>query len=454
MVTGQRQAKVLLWTGFGGLLLLMLALGSSAVSFLYQVEIRQERIRRDLVAQDRSLERLRSAIFLTGTYIRNFLLDPSEPPSQVNRRQFEEVRRQIEASLADCARELPAGDSGMAAARKAIGEYLQETAAVFSWPREERSRRSYEFMERELLPHRAQMLGVADGLRGLSERQLELSGQAVSTLLDSFLFRLVGLSALALALGAVLAGFTLTRILRLERESLDRLQEATAAREQMGRLSAELLSAQEEERRRISRELHDEVGQTLYAAVLGLGNLRSSLAAQDAADAGHQLQVVRELTERTASLVRNIALLLRPAMLDDLGLVPSLKWLAREATRTQAIPVEVEADGAFADLPGDQVTCVYRVVQESVHNAEKHSHARSIHVALRGGDESLTVRVTDDGRGFDAAREPGLGILGMRERAARLGGSIEIESEAGRGTAVVLRLPGVGREPRDAPPLN
>ncbi len=443
MVNVQRQSKLLLWTGFGGLLLLMLALGSSAVSFLYQVQIRQESIRRDLVAQDRSLERLKSAIFLTGTYIRNFLLDPSDPPSRVHRTQFQEVRQQIETSLAECARELPAGDPRLVAARKAISDYLEGTAVVFSWPREERARRSYEFMERELLPHRTQMLVVADGLRELSERQMELSGQAVSTLLASFLFRLVGLSALALALGAGLAGFTLTRILKLERESLTRFQEATEARAQMGRLSAELLSAQEEERRKISRELHDEVGQTLYAAVLGLGNLRSSLAAHDAADAQHQLQVVRELTERTASVVRNIALLLRPAMLDDLGLVPALKWLAREATRTQPIPVEVDAEAPFSDLPDDLVTCVYRVVQESVHNAQKHSHARSIHVTLRMVDAGLIVRVSDDGRGFDAEREAGLGILGMRERAARLGGSVEIESEPGRGTAVLLQLPSV-----------
>jgi signal transduction histidine kinase len=442
VLTGQRQTKVLLWTGFGGLLLLMLVLGSSAVSFLYQVELRQERIRQELVAQDRSLEQLRSGIFLTGTYVRNFLLDRAQPPSPVHKAQFEEVRRQIENSLAECARQVPAADPALQSARRAIGDYLNETASVFSWTTEERAARSYAFMEQELLPHRTQMLGVADRLRELSERQLELSGQAVSALLGSFLFRLAALSLLALALGSTLAGITLSRILRLEHEAASRLEEATEAREQMARLSAELLAAQEDERRRISRELHDEVGQTLYAAVLSLGNLRSSIAANQTGDVQRELQLLNDLTERTASVVRNIALLLRPAMLDDLGLIPALKWLAREATRTQPVPVDVDAESPLANLPDDHVTCVYRIVQESIHNAEKHSHARSIQVELKEDRGGLTVRIADDGRGFAPDRESGLGILGMRERATRAGGSLAIESAPGRGTAVLLHLPG------------
>ncbi len=431
-----RQTRVLLWIGFGGLLLLMVGMGFSAVSFLYQAEIRQRQIQQDYLSRDRVLERLRSASYLSGTYVRDFLLDPANPPSAIHEAQFREMRRQIEASLRESERQLPEGDPAQDAARTAVREYLAAASAVFAWAPEQRARQSYPFMQSELLPKRMQVVGLTDQLRGLSERQLELNSQAVSSLLSLFRLRLVALSILALLLGSGLAGVTLRRILRLETDGHKRLEE-------LARLSADLVSAQETERRNLSRELHDEVGQTLYATLLGLGNLRSSLAANRIEDGLRSLQFVHELTERTASVVRNIGLLLRPAMLDDLGLVPALKWLAREATRTQPIPVDLEADDIPDDLREDQVTCVYRVVQEAIHNAERHSHARSIRVELRNAADGIMARIHDDGRGFDPGREAGLGILGMRERAGRLGGSVALESALGQGTTVTLRLPGL-----------
>jgi signal transduction histidine kinase len=432
----------------------MLVLGASAVSVLYQVEIKQEQIRQAYVSRDRTLGQLRSSIYLSGTYVRDFLLDPSNPPSPLHEAQFQLMRQQIGASLLECAREMPPGDATLQDVRRVVGEYLTEASSVFTWTHDQRARRSYEFSYGELLPKRMQALGLADQLRQLSERQVELSSQAVSALLTSYRVRLIALSVLALALGAALAGTTLHRILRLEKESNARLEETTRAREELTRLSADLVAAQENERRNISRELHDEVGQTLYATILGLGNVRSSLEANQKEEVLRELQVVNKLTERTAGAVRNMALLLRPAMLDDLGLLPALQWLAREATRTQTIPVEVSAEDMPEELPDDQVTCVYRIVQESVHNAEKHSHARLVRVDLRNTTDGLTVRVADDGRGFQPGRDTGLGILGMQERASQLGGAVTIESEAGRGTTVVLQLPSPLQTNQGSSPLR
>jgi signal transduction histidine kinase len=438
------QTRLLLWIGFGGLLLLMLVLGSSAVSFLYQVQIHQEQLRQDYVSRDRTLEQLRSAIYLSGSAVRDFLLDRAVPPSSLHATQYKEMLDRIDASLRECATQMPHGQAALHEVRAVLDEYLAMTSRVFTWTPEERAARSYEFTQNELLPRRIQVLTVTDRLRQLSERQLESSRQAISAMLSSFLLRLVVLSILALALGAVLAGLTLRRILRLETAAGLQLKEAKRTGEELARLSADLVAAQETERRKISRELHDEVGQTLYATVLSLGNLRSSLAANRVDDGLRELQLVNELTERTASVVRNMALLLRPAILDDLGLLPALKWLAREATRTQSIPVEVTAEEVPQDLPEDQITCVYRIVQESIHNAERHSHARSIRVDLKNSPGGLTVRVTDDGRGFQPETESGLGVLGMRERASRLGGSVAIESAPGRGSSLVLQLPPAG----------
>jgi signal transduction histidine kinase len=140
--------------------------------------------------------------------------------------------------------------------------------------------------------------------------------------------------------------------------------------------------------------------------------------------------------------VRNIALLLRPTMLDDLGLLPALKWLAREASRTSGISIDVATEGDIEDLPEDHRTCIYRVVQEAVHNASRHAGARQIRIRVQQtGDFRIRVSIQDDGKGFEPAKEVGMGILGMGERIARLGGAIDLASERGKGSIVSFELP-------------
>ena len=152
------------------------------------------------------------------------------------------------------------------------------------------------------------------------------------------------------------------------------------------------------------------------------------------------------MTERNASVVRNISLLLRPTMLDDLGLVPALKWYAREASRTGPMQVDVVAESFVDDLPDPHRTCVFRIVQEAVRNALRHSGAQHVHIRIqdlhaRKEDPALSVSVQDDGKGFDPREEAGLGMLGMRERVTRLGGTMEVISKAGRGTTLTFLLP-------------
>jgi signal transduction histidine kinase len=213
------------------------------------------------------------------------------------------------------------------------------------------------------------------------------------------------------------------------------------AREELKRLSGELVSAQENERRRLSRELHDEVGQVLSAIVLGLGNLRAALHGDNKPEAFRQLQLVLDMTERNVSVVRNISLLLRPTMLDDLGLVPALRWLAREASRSGTMAVDVLVDSFLDDLPEEHRTCVFRVVQEAVRNASRHSGARQVRIYVKEEGDQIRLSVQDDGKGFAPSQEPGLGILGMQERVVRLGGVLQVDSELGRGTIVSFSLP-------------
>jgi signal transduction histidine kinase len=260
-------------------------------------------------------------------------------------------------------------------------------------------------------------------------------------MLSSFRAELLLLLVLATASGLTLAGIALWRLPSLEQESQRRFAEVVGTREELKRLSTELVSAQESERRRISRELHDEVGQVLSAIMLGLGNLRSSLRANNSVEAYRQLQLVEDMTERNARVVRNISLLLRPTMLDDLGLIPALKWLAREVFRSGSMEVDVVAESFVDDLPEEHRTCVFRVVQEALRNSARHSGARQARVSVGEEDGFLKLSVQDDGKGFAPSLETGLGILGMQERVVSLSGTMTLDSRPGRGTALTFNLP-------------
>jgi signal transduction histidine kinase len=136
-------------------------------------------------------------------------------------------------------------------------------------------------------------------------------------------------------------------------------------------------------------------------------------------------------------------------MLDDLGLAPALNWHARETSKRTGLNVVVSADDAIDNLPDEHRTCIYRLVQEAVNNAVRHASARTIEVAVRKDLQRVNVTVQDDGTGFDARFMRGLGLLGMEERVRRLGGSLKISSNSGRGTLLQAALPLVELEQRN-----
>lgn len=442
----RRQIRILLWCGFGGLLLLMAVLGLEALSFTSQIEVRQEQIRRDYVERDRTLEKLRSGIYISGTYIREYLFDDNEEMAAAHKAAFTETSRQIEAEAADYGRLARPGERAVFDRfRNALQAYVDAIKPALQWTPAERQAHGNPFMEKEIQPRRMLAFDLADQIHELSERQLDASSQDVRNLFSSFRSRLAWLLVFTLGTGVLLASLSLWRILGLESETELRFQQVLTAQKELKRLSSELLSAQENERRRISRELHDEVGQVLSAIMLGLGNLRSAIEHDDTGEALRQLQLVQDMTQRNANVVRNISLLLRPTMLDDLGLLPALKWLSREVSRASGINIDVTAadvpENVLDDLPDNHRTCIYRIVQEAVNNASRHSGARHVRISVRTGDRRLLVSVQDDGKGFDPSQDTGLGLLGMHERIARLGGALRLDSEPGKGSTVSFELP-------------
>jgi signal transduction histidine kinase len=243
-----------------------------------------------------------------------------------------------------------------------------------------------------------------------------------------------------LGVGVLLAAFTIRRTLRLENELQERYHEGMRARGELKELSARLVSAQEEERRAISRELHDEVGQSLSALLMEAGNAAASVP-QDSAVVRRHVESIKKLAEASVNVIRNMTLLLRPSMLDDFGLVPALEWQAREVSKRTGLRVHVAAEETAGELPDEHKTCIYRVVQEALHNCARHAQARSVRVVVRQEPLKILFSVEDDGHGFDARRVRGLGLVGMEERVNHLGGAFEVESRPGKGTKVAVELP-------------
>jgi signal transduction histidine kinase len=289
-----------------------------------------------------------------------------------------------------------------------------------------------------ILPRRVEIGQLARQVTRLNERDLDAGEAHLQELQGHFRQRVTIISVVTLLLGGVLAGITIRRMRHLEKQAEARFLQIEEARRELRKLSDRLVTAQEEERRNLSRELHDEIGQSLSAMLVDLGRLEASPLG--GAVIRERLGAMRRSAETCVAMVRNMALLLRPSMLDDLGLIPALKWHARETTRRTGLPVKMIADEIGDDLADSYRTCMYRFVQEALNNCARHAQATEARVVVRQDADGLCVSVQDDGIGFDPRKEKGMGLLGMEERVERLGGLFRIESQPGQGTLVSIRF--------------
>ena len=204
------------------------------------------------------------------------------------------------------------------------------------------------------------------------------------------------------------------------------------------RLIEQVMTAQEEERRRIARELHDETGQSLTALLVGLRTIEGS---QTTAQAVELAQRLRETTAQTLIDVGRLWRGLHPGVLDDLGLAAAVTRHAEEFAQAHGVAVNVQTEGLDDGLSPLLQATLYRVLQEALTNVARHAGARSVNVRLVRGAGAVELRVQDDGAGFKPGNSGRLGLRGMRERAALLGGSVEVGSEPGAGTTITAHIP-------------
>ncbi|HET9918345.1 MAG TPA: sensor histidine kinase [Ktedonobacteraceae bacterium] len=220
---------------------------------------------------------------------------------------------------------------------------------------------------------------------------------------------------------------------------LEAIDEATRLR------ASQIINAQEQERKRIARELHDETSQVLTSLLISLAILEESLTTHDARE---RIADTRQLAHQTLRAIRSLSIDLRPSALDDLGLLPALRWYVKEYHKKCSIEVDFVATGFKERLPAEMETALYRIVQEALTNTARHSHAHRASIVLQEDGEAVEGIITDDGSGFDmeAIRrspdsERGLGLAGMNERAVLLDGSLDIHSSPGHGTTITVHIP-------------
>jgi PAS domain S-box-containing protein len=217
------------------------------------------------------------------------------------------------------------------------------------------------------------------------------------------------------------------------------ITERKESEEQLRSLSHRLVEAQENERRRVARELHDEVGQSLTALKLCLDRVSLARSGADGSELGTARETLHELLAR----VRNMSLELRPTMLDDLGLLPTLVWHFKRYTAQTNVHVLFKHRGLRKDLPQETITAAYRIVQEALTNVARHSQVTKVMVCVRAEYDALVVEVEDQGVGFDLGEVSfaSMGLSGMRERALSLKGKLLVQSTPGEGTCVIAELP-------------
>ncbi len=435
----RRRIWLALLGGFGGLLVLMIGAGIDAQIVLGRLHASGTEMRRRFERRSGLLEQIRSQIYMSGTYVRDYLLAPEPAGAGAQLARLQTAQRDTNKALREYERDLaPEELATFRELRSEIQEYWRVLDRAFDWTPAQRNARRDAFFYEELVPRRTAMLQVADRVANVNELELAHGENGFSRDFERFRWASITTLSITLIGGLLVTGLTITYLLRLEREAQLRLEESGRAQADLKELSAKLVRAQEEERRAISRELHDEVGQSLSAIVMETDNL---LDFDHAAEVRSRLEAVHELAARTVEETRNMSLLLRPSMLDDFGLVPALQWQARDAMRRTGLRVQVDAPEMADGLPEEHKTCIYRIVQESLNNAARHAQASAVQVTVRRDAAQVLVSVQDDGSGFDTKWTRGLGLLGMEERVRHLGGRFEIDSKPGRGTFIRAALP-------------
>jgi len=414
--------------------------GLRALSYANQIGTEIQRIQQEQEEGDQILDELRADTYAVAVELGDYLV--ATPPEAVAaRKRFFQIEQRMNLNATRLETQLGSPESApVQRLRLGLKRYLLSIAPIFNWTPQQRQAQGAAFLRNNVVPERTAALNATREIESL--RTIDLRREREKLIRARGEFRKFGLIALLglIALVFTVAFVTSVRLRSLERRAQSLQLQTEQDREKLRGLSLQMSKALEDERRSISRELHDQIGQLLTAIQMKFNKIEAST---DPSERSRSVQAGKELVYKTVTAARDLAMGLRPSVLDDLGLVAALEWQVREFKRRSGIQVNLNLEGNLSEMPDGHRTCLYRIVQEALTNCGRHSEAKHVELTVQGGKDQISLTVWDDGKGFDTnpSARRGLGLVGIEERARELGGNAEINSEPGKGTLLEVQIP-------------
>ena len=436
---------IVLFAGFALTIVLWLAAGVD-LAFRHEAN---ERERGDLterfLASEQALADLGTSVLLGAIDWRDALLDGGGPErADLYLEQLNRYRQVCAASLDELERsgDPLGGSESLGALSREVNDYWTSVLPLVTLPPALRATDLRRLLGERISPRRESVFRIVAHVQSLNRSHLQQQQRREADVYGRSRNRFLATGGAALLLSLAVAAFVSAHVSRLERSLRAQLATNSESAAQLHRLSARLVRAQEDERRLIARELHDEVGQALTAVKMQLALARRSMPDAEA----RAIDEARAITDSALQSARQISRLLHPPMLEDTGLAATLDWFLKGFSERTGIPVEFVHSG-MEERPAPEVeTCLFRVVQEATTNIARHANATSCRVYLQRLPASAVLTVEDNGGGFDPggarrAAAEGVGLLGIEERVTDARGSFRIESAPGRGTRITVELP-------------
>lgn len=436
--------------GFTVVFALWLASVYELVRSIRDAEEQTATARRAFTRGEQVLTLITTRVLLGSIYLRDALMTPTPDMREYYRRELTQIRGDVEAALPQYVGlvDTPGEREQWDQLQVELDNYWKSREVAFTMeaPADPDGLAAGAAVIRlQLVPARESILQIVASLTALERASIENHEDEAARFYLEGQRRVLWLASLALGAGFFVAVVASRHVGRLQREiETQRLAEQQNRRD-LERLSARLVSAQEEERRSLARELHDVVGQALTAIKMEMGVALRGVEADSRARAS--LEQARAIAETTLQSVRDLSQLLHPSMLDDFGLPEALRAHLRSVSSRSRVQTQLTIERLDDRLPQEIEICVYRIVQEALTNVARHSGASVCTVSVIRRDETLHLLIEDDGYGIDleVIRSPnarrGLGLIGMRERAQALSGTFLIEKRREGGTRVSVTLP-------------